>query len=158
MNPEELARHISYDPETGIFTRLVASSHAKPGPINGRLNRKGYLEFWILGKLVRSHRLAFFIMLGRWPEKQIDHIDGDKANNRWANLRDVDNKTNCENKKVSYKNNTHGFLGISRRGRKWEARIRCDGKLRYLGVFPTPELAHAAYIEAKKILHKGYQV
>lgn len=157
MDREELAKYISYDPETGVFTRLLASSHAKPGPIDNRINVKGYLEFWILGKLVRAHRLAFYIMTGKWPNHQIDHIDGDKTNNRWSNLRDVTNRTNCENKKTKNNNNTSGFLGVSARKGGFEARIGVGGKLMYLGVYATGELAHAAYLEAKAKYHKGYQ-
>lgn len=154
---EEVLRFLEYDPETGIFTRKVASSHAKAGAQCLSLNTKGYIEFNVLGKLVKAHRLAFFVMTGQWPPLQIDHIDGNKQNNKWSNLRQVDNKANCENKKSPNKNNCSGVKGITARGKKWEARIRSEGKLHYLGVFETPEIAHAAYIESKKKLHKGYQ-
>lgn len=148
---------IEYNPKTGVFIRKVDSSWAKAGDICGATNSKGYIEFNILGKLVRAHRLAFFIMTGRWPTLTIDHIDGDKKNNRWANLREVDNKTNCENKKSINRNNTSGFTGVRAKNGGYEARIKSGGKLISLGVFGSTQQAHEMYMKNKVQLHKGYQ-
>lgn len=153
----EVIAAITYDPHTGELRRRVRSGKAAAGALCNTVNWKGYIEFPVNNVLVRAHRLAFFIVNGRWPIDQIDHIDGNKQNNSLANLREVDNRTNCENKKSRNKNNTSGFPGVVSRGKKWEARIGCSGKLLYLGLFETPQLAHAAYIESKKQLHKGYQ-
>ncbi len=156
MKHSDVIARISYDRDTGIFTRKVASSRMKAGSECSATNSKGYVEFNILGKLVRAHRLAFFIINGEWPLLTVDHINGDKQDNRWSNLREVDNKTNCENKRSINSNNSTGYTGVIRRRKKFECRIRTDGKLLYLGVFDTPQEAAAAYLVAKEKHHKGY--
>lgn len=155
---ENLLAYIHYDPETGFFTRKIATSWTKVGDKCDCENIKGYLEFNVLGKLVRSHRLAFFYMTGEWPTLQIDHIDGNKKNNQWSNLREVDNKTNCENKRNKNKNNTSGYTGVvyKEKSNKYQAQIRVNGKMIYAGLHDTAELAYEAYLAAKIKYHKGY--
>ena len=96
-------------------------------------------------------------MTGRWPQKSIDHINGDGSDNRWANLRDVDQKTNAQNLREAHADNKAGLLGVHK-GRKyarWKAAIYVDGKTKKLGLFESAEAAHAAYVEAKRLLHAG---
>jgi hypothetical protein len=93
---------------------------------------------------------------GAWPLGVVDHKDGDRANNAIGNLRDVPNKTNCENRRAANKNNAIGLLGVRRHtSGKYEARIRVDGQLMYLGLHLDAETAHAAYLAAKRIHHEG---
>lgn len=158
MDEGELMQVLHYDPETGVFTRLRASSHAKPGPITAKPHKhNGYIEFWILGRLVKAHRLAFIFMTGSPPVGSVDHVDGDRANNRWANLRDVTNQVNCENRRSANANNKTGLLGVKHHKRtgRFEARIRSDGELKYIGIYDTAEAAHAAYLSTKRTTHKG---
>lgn len=152
-----LREAVTYDRLTGLFHRRMNSSWAKAGDSAGCITGKGYVEFNVLGKLHRANRLAWLYVHGEWPKGQIDHRDGNRANNAFDNLRDVTHLENCENRRKPNKNNSVGLLGVrlhSSSG-KYEARIRVAGHLKYLGLHTTPELAHAAYVDAKRIHHKG---
>lgn len=158
MNAEALRASLHYDSETGVFTRKVAASHARVGDVAGTVHKKrGYVEFWVLGELVKAHRVAVLWMTGAPPLGQVDHINGDRSDNRWSNLRVVDNKTNSENRTRANKNNQTGLLGVKWHASKgkFESRIRCDGKLKYLGIFETAQQAHDAYLSAKRSHHTG---
>jgi len=147
---------VRYDPETGIFTRLVRTSNRiKIGDVAGSLSRYGYLEFQLYGKLRKAHRLAWLYMTGEWPVGEIDHRDTDRTNNRFSNLRDVTSLGNKQNRRAPNKNSSTGLLGVSPKRDKWKAQIRANGKNRHLGTFTTPMEAHAAYLKAKRELHEG---
>ena len=96
-------------------------------------------------------------MTGEMPRGDVDHIDGDRANNIWANLRDVSHKANLQNRHGAQKNNKSGFLGVHKRGKKWAASIAVNGRSVSLGRYPTPEDAHHAYLGAKRLLHRAHQ-
>lgn len=115
------------------------------------------MEFNVLGKLNKAHRVAWLYFYREWPAGDIDHIDGNKANNAIANLRVVSNRTNSENRYRANANNFAGLLGvrIHRRTGRFEARIVVAGKLIYLGLHDTPAIAHAAYVKAKREYHQG---
>ena len=158
QSESELLEVLQYDPGTGVFTRLRPSSHAKAGPINAKPHKyRGYIEFWVLGRLVKAHRLAFVFMTGSPPAGSVDHIDGDRSNNRWENLRDVSNQVNSENRRSANANNRTGLLGVKHHKSTghFEARIRTNGEQKYLGIYDTAEAAHAAYLTAKRNLHEG---
>lgn len=147
-----------YDPETGVFTRLVTRQGlgARAGDVAGTLKPSGYLTIWICGANHMAHRLAWLYVHGKWPAHEIDHIDGNRANNAIANLRDVTRSVNHENLRSARSDSAHGFLGVSPFRKKWwKARITVNGKFQHLGTFRTPEEAHAAYLEAKRRLHVG---
>ena len=94
-----LAEALMYCPDTGALTwRRTVSARAVMGGVVGWRNRKGHLVFTFNRKRYRVHRVAFALIWGRWPAQQIDHKNGDPADNRWSNLREVDNATNCQNR------------------------------------------------------------
>lgn len=153
---ERLRELLSYDPETGVFRWLVQAGRAGgPGSIAGSKGKTGYWSVCVDGRMYRAHRLAWFFMNGRWPESDIDHRDGDRLNNRISNLRECKRHENLENQAVG-KRNKSGLLGVSwdsKEGR-WRSAIGKHGHTYHLGYFATKEEAHAAYLAAKKHLHK----
>lgn len=156
LTAEQLRAAVFYDPATGIFTRKINSSRMKAGDPCGSMHKKGHLEFFVLSKLHKAHRLAWLYMTGEWPRGMIDHINGDKTCNSWSNLRDVDNRTNSENRSRANKNNILGVLGIHRhKTGKFEPRIRVDGQAIYLGLYETVEEAKAIHLAAKIKFHEG---
>lgn len=110
-----------------------------------------------LRELLRD-RMAWLYMTGEMlpREVEIDHIDGDRANNRWSNLRLATSRQNSENIHGAHRDSQTGLLGVSldRSGARYLARIFVDGKAVGLGVHSTAEAAHAAYVAAKRQLHE----
>lgn len=158
LTQQQLHRLMIYDPQTGVFIWIVSRGKAKPGKRVGTMHHQGYMTTTICGREYGLHRLAWLYVHGAWPKRVIDHINGDRADNRIANLRDVNQTINQQNRRLaSATNKSSGLLGVTRkRGRKkYEAGIQVSGKSRYLGTFGTAEEAHAAYIEAKRLMHDG---
>lgn len=75
--------------------------------------------------------------------------------NRWDNLREATRTLNQENVRRARRDNSTGFLGVRRMKSNFQANIRVGGRSKNLGTYPTPEQAHAAYVEAKRRLHPG---
>lgn len=146
----QLLKSHYYNPETGLFYRRLTSGKLK---LTGT-NSIGYLQCRINCQSYLVHRLAWLYMTGTWPEALIDHIDGNRANNKWNNLRTATQSNNLENQKQAQADNlSTGLLGADRRGGRFRAQIQVKGKKQHLGTFDTPEEAHQAYIEAKRELH-----
>lgn len=148
--------HFSYDPDTGNLMRI--KHPAKTGtryPINVPLKSKGkngYFRISIQRKRYYNHRIAWLLMTGKWP-KSIDHINGNKTDNRWVNLREVTQEQNTKNQKIS-KRNKSGFVGVywCKVMGKWAADIRANGKSKYLGCYTNKLDAY----RARKIAEKKY--
>lgn len=121
------------------------------------LNTTGYRQGSIRSKLYMAHHVAWAIYHGKQAEGEIDHIDGDRTNNRIANLREATRSENQQNKRL-YKNNTSEFKGVSwmARDKLWRARIGIGGKRKRLGDFRTIEEAADAYAKASAELHGAF--
>ena len=151
---ERLKEALSYNPVTGIFRWKISSSNcAKVGAVAGGQNPRGYWDVTLDGTLHKAHRLAWFYMKGKWPSKQIDHINGVSHDNRIENLRDVSNRKNQQNQ---YKHRRGALVGANymKHMSKWRARITIDGERVYLGYFDTEKKAHEAYLTALKLLEE----
>lgn len=139
-----------YDPETGEFTRLVhASSNARAGDvIRGCKAKNGYLTIRADNKLYYAHRLAWLYVHGKWPSanEDIDHINGDRTDNRITNIRRASRTENNRNRRAANKNSQSGHIGIhfSSRHGKWIAHVTVDRKFKSLGYFDTLDQAIAA--------------
>jgi len=139
MTHKELLELVNYDPAIGIFTSKPGNKYSNQ-PVGARLGTlhktKGYRYITILGQLFREHRLAFFYMTGSWPKYQIDHINNNKSDNRWENLRDVPAIINCRNRPM-FKNNTSGHRGVvwNKQCNKWQVICRSKGVQHYFGLF-----------------------
>lgn len=148
---EQLKQLLEYDPNTGTFTWLSCKAgQVQPGAAAGHIRKDGYASIKIGGKAYKAHRLAWLYMTGNWPE-EIDHRDRDPSNNRWENLREATHAENCRNRIYS---NSTGATGVSReRNGRFRARIKKDGIRIFLGIFDTPDEAHAVVMAAKKKMH-----
>jgi hypothetical protein len=147
--------HARYNPIDGNFYRVGNTKRRKDGDRVGWI-RNGYIILNVDGKDTRAHRLAWFLYYGDWPTLDIDHINGDRSDNRICNLRQVTRQVNLQNLKRCHRDNKTGFLGIVEVGGRFYARIRVNGKGIPLGGYKTPQEAHNAYISAKKIMHEGF--
>ena len=95
-----------------------------------------------------SHRVIYEMHHGPIPKHlEIDHIDGDKRNNKIENLRAVSHKANLENIKKA-----KGFT-LHKKTQKFQVRIKSDGKSIHIGYFDNPVDAHIAYLKAKEKHH-----
>jgi hypothetical protein len=144
-----LYKHVEYNPETGIFTR-VFSNHPKIkiGDVAGTKSKEGYVSLRIETVVYKAHRLAWLYMTGEMPTKLIDHINGDPSDNRWCNLRQASNKENCNNQKIRSTNNT-GYKGVMRTkdGSAFCMQICHNGRYTIEYPFSTAEEAAIRYNE-----------
>ncbi|WP_425909054.1 HNH endonuclease [Nitrobacter sp. TKz-YC02] len=147
---DRLKEVLSYDPETGFFVWLVQLGWKGPvGKRAGTRHSRGYVHIMIDQKLYLVHRLAWFYVAGQWPSNQIDHLDCDRSNNRFANLRQATTSQNNQNRQKR-PGGASKFKGVSWhvQNRMWEARIKRDRQQIRLGLYRTEEEAHAAYCKA----------
>jgi hypothetical protein len=149
ITSERLRELLHYEPDIGTWTWLKSGNGRRANLVAGRIDFYGYRNIGIEGRPYKAHRLAWFYVTGAWPKGELDHINGDKGDNRWANLREANRSQNEANKLVR-SNNTSGFKGVSwsRDLRKWRAYI--SGKQIHLGCFDTPHQAYAKYCLAAR--------
>lgn len=156
LTAERLKAFLNYDPETGVFTRLKGRGGKPAGSPVGAIGSYGYLRIGMDRRDYDAHRLAWLYMTGAFPEKMVDHINSDRTDNRWCNLRAADRCLNNQNlKKAKKSNKSSGLLGVTRSRARWVASIYANKKLHHIGVFPTPQMAHEAYLVEKRRLHPG---
>lgn len=164
ITPELCRELIHYDPATGVLTwkrrplRFFANErsfkrwntkHAGAPALNcierdvlGRPHRR---VGQILGRQMKAHRAAWAIFHGRWPDGEIDHVNGDPTDNRICNLREVSRQQNMRNTAM-HRDNRSGAAGVcwNPRTRKWTATLGIDGRRHYIGQYLTVEEASAA--------------
>lgn len=156
MSQELLHKLFDYCPDSGVVSwRISRSNRIKVGSTVGYENPYGYLQVRIEGKLWMLHRLIWEYVTGFPPKQMIDHINGDRSDNRFANLRDVSRSINNQNRKGPDRDAKIQLLGVcfDTRCRKYRAQMRVNGKSVLNKVFGTPEEAHMAYLRAKEIYH-----
>lgn len=158
LDGKSLRSLLDYNPDTGVFYwRIQPSRNVKAGAVAGCVDSYGYTRIRVNGMKFMAHRLAWLYTHGVMPTHEIDHINGNRADNWITNLRDVSPSTNLQNQAKPHKGNTSGFLGVSwsKSKKRWRAQIFANGRNEYLGSFDTAEAAHAAYLAAKLRLHPG---
>ena len=155
-----LRDHFNYDPFTGDFTRTkVVQGSGPAGKKNWAVGGAGYKVIGINYKLHSIHRIIWMWVFGEWPD-EVDHINGDRLDNRLHNLRNVSRKENARNIRVGG-SNTSGVLGVYwvERDKRWSARIgntsRGGG---FIGYYKTKAEAVAARKQAEIDLgyHKNH--
>lgn len=133
-----------YDPVTGVvkYKKRINGGSKDEGDIVGSINNRGYLASRINGQYTLLHRAIWVIMTGDQPD-EIDHINGNRADNRWCNLRSVTRAENMKNKK-RYKGSKYNGVTYRKDTGKWRARLRIDGVLVNIGQFDTEQEAFMA--------------
>ena len=94
---ERLKEILNYDPETGVFTRALNRRRWKEGQIMGT-ESCGYVSINVDYVIYRAHRLAWMYMTGEDPQTGIDHVNGNRSDNRWSNLRLANQSQNGRNR------------------------------------------------------------
>lgn len=161
ITQEYLKTIISYDPETGEFTWIIGrNNRAMPGAKAGCLRQTdGYRTIKIGKKSYNEHRLAWLYMTGEWPKKIIDHIDGNRSNNEFKNLRQANFSQNCAHRIYEDRNLGRGVrLNKPSRTSPYWSTISHDNKHIYLGSFMTPDEAAHAYNKAAINLHGEFAI
>lgn len=145
LRAARLRELFDYDPETGAFVRRVTrSSNARSGDVAGCLTPYGYLVINIDGKLYMCHRLAWLYMTGGWPsDLDVDHIDGNRANNRWSNLRLATRSQNLSNRQGGKGKTGVRGVTLSPKGR-YVAKIWVRYRPIHIGTYDTLEEAKRA--------------
>lgn len=146
-----LRKHLRYDPGTGHLWWTIAFHCRDLTRPAGTYDNNNYLVIKFRQRVFKAHRVIWLLVTGRWPKKFIDHKNGIPDDNRWENLREATPAQNIYNSKLP-KSNRAKLKGAHKHkiGLGWEASIKVKGKSKYLGYFPTPEEAHAAYVAAAK--------
>jgi hypothetical protein len=112
ITQKQLKELLSYDSNTGVFTWIKKTSNRAPvGNVAGYLNHDGYVYIKINNKIYSAHRLAWLFTNKAYPENMIDHINGNRSDNRICNLREATRVENAYNQKKQ-KNNTSGVKGV----------------------------------------------
>lgn len=158
LSAERARELFHYDPETGLLTwktRYSPFSRVRIGAVAGRMDHKGYRTVTIKSYEYFIHRVIWLMVTGEWPKFSVDHINGNRVDNRLANLRDIPHVMNMHNYHRANSGNKLSLLGVTQRpSGKFRAQIR-KGENIHLGTFETAEAAHAAYVEAKRSMHEG---
>lgn len=152
---DTLREALTYDPDTGVFTRRLSLSPRWPvGEVVGGLNKRGYVNVRLAGVMFLAHRLAYAYVHGALPAgAQIDHVNGDKTNNSIRNLRLATASQNKQNIHKNCQNNTTGVRGVSPRRGRYRVQICVDGKRIHLGYRRTLTEAAALRTDAERNLH-----
>jgi hypothetical protein len=157
-----LQERFGYDPETGVvfFKNDVRSGRenrmliARAGDRAGYVAPIGYRYVSFQKVRLLEHHVVWALMTGDWPRKQLDHINRQKADNRWENLRECNGVENAANTAKSSRN-TSGFKGVSyfKPAKLWAAQIMYNGQKSHLGYYRTPEAAYEAYKAEHSKIH-----
>lgn len=154
LTAQRLREVLQYDADSGIFSRSIAKPGARLGPIASvSSHHKGYLLIRVDGVRYAAHRLVWLHITGMWPNGQIDHINGRRADNRFCNLRDVDQYANQQNQVQAQANNRLGLRGVHEAHGGFIAQITVRKAKIHLGLFRTAQEASDAYWSGKARLH-----
>lgn len=170
--PETLRQLLRYEPETGKlfwfprtadrFTETRFSKEVRAKQWNAcfagkeaftAITNQGYRAGMLLGKSCKAHTIAWALHHGAYPSGEIDHLNGERADNRLVNLRDVTREMNRRNSKRGV-NNTSGCPGVwwVKSKRRWVALLYINGGRKYIGAFKDKDAA----IEARKKAETGW--
>jgi hypothetical protein len=158
VTAERLRQLFVYEPDTGRFVRRIAASQFRAGLVAGSMDRRsGYVQMCVDFRNYRAHRLAFLYMTGSIPA-EVDHINGDRSDNSWANLRAATTALNAQNRRGRPSGCRQDLpMGVRQSSRNlakpYFATITISGRRVQLGSFATKEEAGAAFLAAKRAAH-----
>lgn len=164
ITQDRLKELFDYNSETGnLIWKIQPRGRWKlKGKAAGTTSSNGYMQITADCHIYMAHRLVWLWHYGTFLKNDIDHINGNRNDNRVENLREATRSENNQNRKKVTKQNKIGFVGVSthKNGgeKKYFARIQLNGKQYSCGYYATPEEAHAAYIAKKKELHPFYKI
>lgn len=159
-----IKERLAYNPKTGDLTFKYNHpfGNFKIGDIAGGVSSQGYIQIGLCinGKdyNMSGHRIAWFLYYGAEAALHIDHVNGNRADNRIENLRLATRSQNMHNMGKNI-NNTSGFKGVNwcKNEKRWRAQIGINGFRKHLGFFDTAKEAHEAYKHAADLLHKDFK-
>ena len=154
MNLAFAKQLFDYDPATGILRWRIDRNKvtASRGSVAGGPDKDGYWRVRVLKREYRAHRVAWLLVYGEWPSKNLDHINGEKMDNRIENLRLATASENMANTGPT-KRNTSGYRGVCEtRFGTFQASICCNRRHHHIGTFRTAEEAARAYdVKAREL-------
>ncbi len=156
---QHIREYLTYDPDTGIIKWAKCSKHASVAGKNaGSINRQGYSVLMINRRTYLAHRVAWFLHIGSWPDMFMDHKNGDRADNRFDNLRNVTYQQNRWNTGKTV-GRSSDFVGAvwHKAANKWQSQIKINGVNKHLGLFDSQDAAHAAYCDAADAAHGEFR-
>lgn len=153
LTRQQLKDFLSYNPRTGLFHWKRTVRSCKKGAEAGHSNDANqYSRISLNGIQYYAHVLAWFYMVGKWPEHEVDHRDTNKSNNRWKNLREATHPQNNWNRPKTRVNKS-GFKGVKIVQHGFTARITHNKRTVLLGSFSSAILAAKAYDRAARKYH-----
>jgi hypothetical protein len=147
--PDTITAALLYDSETG---RLFWRANGRAGREAGHIDADGYRVIRLSGRLHRAHRLIWVLAHNEAPPPIIDHVNGNRTDNRPENLRAATHQQNMVNRGPARKNVLR-MKGVRQRGARWLSQITHNRRAVFLGSYPTAEEAGAAYAAASRRLH-----
>lgn len=159
ITQKQIMEYLEYNPDTGVFTAVKThGTRWRKGKVVGHKNSHGYITITLLGKVRKAHRLAWIYVYGQDIDGyEIDHINGDKSDNRICNLRISSHQQNMFNMKKKSTNKS-GVKGVhfDKRCNKWRAQTSINKKRIHLGLFDTIESAEKVICEFMADNHKEF--
>lgn len=172
----QIADAVSYNPDTGLLRwkernerefndgvrtasqkAEIFNAHYEGTPAFNSITSNGYLAGTFCGVAIKAHRAAWAIHYGVWPDHNIDHVNGDRSDNRIENLRVATSAENAQNKgKYKIYNATSQYKGVSKQGHKWKSTVNANGHRTYVGLFDDEIAAAVAYDLVASILHGNF--
>ena len=153
---QELVKELFEYKEEGLYWKIKPATRVQNGDRFGHIGVKGYRKGTIKNKTYTEHRLIFLYHHGYLP-KLVDHVNGNKSDNRIENLREASWKQNLRNSKRS-KRNTSGHKGVSwiASRKRWQVTIMTDYSNSFKGYFKDFELACLVADEARDLYYKEF--
>lgn len=163
IDPSMAREYFSYDAKSGeLRWRKTDNRKIAIGALAGcpEPSAGGRIKVGFRYRKIRAHIIIWAYQMGKWPTKEVDHINHDPSDNRWSNLREATKAENMWNMRTP-KRNKSGSKGVfyDRRYRHpWLAKIRANNKIYTIGRFDTKKAATDAYQKASRKLHGKFSI